>query len=379
MINSQWPAGGEDPVGHDEAKAGFFQKWLEEGCPSVAPEDPEEDAEEPGDLSAENQQDWEQSELEHYSSYFQANYWTRSLGAKIPKGGMTTMALGAMTMSTRALGARIHGMAVATMTLGTRTGRRAMSTVASLALGVKTSRSTVPISSGPMTRPTMAMVHGAMMLRMIMELGPKKKSTTMLLAAAKSSRIGLGMLKVFCFFSPSSLSLKDMQPALRTEAPASSTGESDPPEILPGYKWWHGELVKMNQEELKMVQEHLHPEESPTGKQWKSGWMNRIFWLHSIDIHLASWALSSLEMLLELTLAFLGILLLMIIKLLKELNNTMYQVAGDLRNGELIDLVRDLKVQLDTLIDPKIAVMEEELGITEPVFGGSSNAMVGSP
>ena len=44
-------------------------------------------------------------------------------------------------------------------------------------------------------------------------------------------------------------------------AAASPTGESVSQAPPPGYKWWHGELVKMCPEEIKMLREHLHPDE----------------------------------------------------------------------------------------------------------------------
>ena len=40
----------------------------------------------------------------------------------------------------------------------------------------------------------------------------------------------------------------------------------------PGYKWWHGELVKMTKEECAVLKDHLHP---PADKKQKSGWQNR--------------------------------------------------------------------------------------------------------
>ena len=40
----------------------------------------------------------------------------------------------------------------------------------------------------------------------------------------------------------------------------------------PGWKWWHGELVKMNAQEHQMLKEHLEPD---TSKKPKSGWQNR--------------------------------------------------------------------------------------------------------
>lgn len=58
-------------------------------------------------------------------------------------------------------------------------------------------------------------------------------------------------------------------------AAASPTGESVSQAPPPGYKWWHGELVKMCPEEIKMLREHLHPDEKKGPKQYKSGWQNR--------------------------------------------------------------------------------------------------------
>ena len=57
------------------------------------------------------------------------------------------------------------------------------------------------------------------------------------------------------------------------EAPSSSSaGEPFTGNPPPGWKWWHGELVKMTKEENQMLKEHLHPDDS---KKWKSGWQNR--------------------------------------------------------------------------------------------------------
>ena len=50
----------------------------------------------------------------------------------------------------------------------------------------------------------------------------------------------------------------------------------------PGYKWWHGHLVQMSPDELKMLREHLHPEENKGPKQWKSGWQNRAVMLMAL-------------------------------------------------------------------------------------------------